>query len=109
MYSTCCPPPGAQTQLEVVLPPLGGEGRIIKIRMDAAVLRVSEVSARKEHFGFALMSTHVILKTGEESSRVISVESRTSQQELFAEIASSHGHKKWSDLSIAETEEEEEK
>jgi hypothetical protein len=77
--------------------------------MEAAVLRVSEESTRKEHFGFALMSSRMILKTGEETSRTISVHSRTSQQELFAEIASSHGQKQWSDPSIAGSDEEEEK
>lgn len=109
VYSACCPPPGAHTQLEVVLPPLGGEGRIIKIRMDAAVLRVCEESTRKEQFGFALMSTNVILKTGEEYSRVITIQSQTSQQELFAEIARSRGQIEWVDPELSKSDEEEEK
>lgn len=108
VYSSCCPPQGAQTQLEVVLPPLGDDGRILRIHIEAAVLRISREMAQTEYSGFAL-SGHVILKPGEELSHGIALESDGSQQGLFGEIARLHGTKKWNYAGLVRKKKEEEK
>src|SRR5271169_4069138 len=47
-----CPPEGSRTSLEIVLPPLGKEGQILKIHMDAHVLRVETAEAGRGSGGF---------------------------------------------------------
>lgn len=108
VYSSCCPPQGAQTQLEVVLPPLGADGRILRIGMEAAVLRVSGEPTQDEYSGFALKSCHAILKTGEELGREIALQTDGLQQEIFGEIARSQGTKRWNHSGFVGKKEEEE-
>ena len=89
VYSAQCPPPGSETQLEVVLPPLGEAGRILRIRMEAAVLRVSAETSKPEGSGFALKSHHAILKSSEEILREEADGTSEPERDLFGRIPSS--------------------
>ncbi|HUO17288.1 MAG TPA: PilZ domain-containing protein [Verrucomicrobiae bacterium] len=108
VYSSCSPPHGARTHLEVVLPPLGANGRILRIGMEAAVLRVSGEPTQGEYSGFALKSCHGILMTGEELGYEIALETDGSQQEIFGEIARSQGTKRWNHSGLLGRKKEEE-
>jgi hypothetical protein len=90
-----------------VLPPLGDDGRILRIHVEAAVLRISGEMEQTEYSGFALTG-RVILKPGEELRHGIALESDGSQQDLFGEIARLHGIKKWNYSGLVGKKKEEE-
>lgn len=54
IYSACCPPAGTHASVTVLLPPLGEAGRMLKIQMDAYILRVEPNFPEAEYGGFAV-------------------------------------------------------
>ena len=66
IYSTHCPPAGTLTNLQVILPPLGKEGRVLKVYMNGHVLRVEANDSKQEATGFAVLSVHITLRTTSE-------------------------------------------
>jgi hypothetical protein len=66
IHSASCPPPGTRMDLQILLPPLGKAGRILKVQMDAHVLRVDAKDARRESTGFAVRCAHMSLRQGNE-------------------------------------------
>lgn len=60
--------------MQVILPPLGKAGRILKIEMDARVLRVETTDAERESAGFAVLGVHITLRTGAEDGSEMTIE-----------------------------------
>jgi hypothetical protein len=74
IYSANCPPAGTRTDLQVVLPPLGKAGRILKVDMDAHVLRVETKYLEQESAGFAVRCVRITMRMGGEDGSEETIE-----------------------------------
>jgi hypothetical protein len=74
--SACCPPAGIRTNLEVFLPPFGKMGRILKLQMDAHVLRVETKPPALESIGFAVRCERVVMRVASEDMSEEIIENR---------------------------------
>lgn len=68
IFSACCPPAGIRTNLEVILPPFGTAGRVLKLQMDAHVVRVETKPSAPEFIGFAVRSERVAMRVASEDN-----------------------------------------
>src|ERR1700733_3559862 len=51
-----CPPKGDQVELNILIDELTETGELLQVHINGKVLRVDEISAEKEGFGFAVLS-----------------------------------------------------
>jgi PilZ domain len=62
VFASTQPPVGASLQLQVILPPFGESGRILRILMDASVIRVEDQGEETQKAGFAVHGRNVVLR-----------------------------------------------
>ena len=62
VFASKQPPVGASLQLQVILPPFGESGRILRILMDASVIRVEAREEESQKAGFAVHGRKVVLR-----------------------------------------------
>ena|SRR5665213_1605060 len=59
-----CPPKGDQVELSILIDEFSETGELMQFYIDGKVLRIDEVLAEKEGFGFAVLSDQPLSDTG---------------------------------------------
>ena len=59
-----CPPKGDQVELNILIDELTETGELLQVHINGKVLRVDEILAEKEGFGFAVLSNRPFSEKG---------------------------------------------